>query len=122
MTPLRRPPSATTGPAGEPRGWGQATTGPAGSARGSCGASTTGSTTGPARTNGTAAGLATSGTAGLCLLPDKNERPLVVMVPAQIESDRLVLALAPDPHHAARDRAAAHGAAGRRAAAGSKTS
>src|SRR5437868_8958970 len=39
-------------------------------------------------------GLAAAEAAGLLLLSDVQERPLVVMVPAVIETDRLVLALA----------------------------
>jgi hypothetical protein len=56
-------------------------------------------------------GLASSGAAGLLLHVDEDKGPLVVVVPALVQADRLVLALAPDARQAARDDASAEGAA-----------
>jgi len=60
-----------------------------------------------------AAGLAAPGAARRLL--HEEERPFVVMVPPQIETDRLILALAADAHHAAGNGAPAKGAALRHA-------
>src|SRR5258708_23899525 len=52
------------------------------------------------------------------LLAHEQKRPLVVMVPAEVQADRLALALAADPHHAAGNGPADKGAALRRGGAG----
>src|SRR5258708_27862284 len=85
-----RPPAAPpAGATGEPRGAGlpglTASTGAARSAR-----------------------LAATETAGLSL--HEKERPLVVMVPAEVKTDRFVLALAADAHDAAANSPAADSA------------
>jgi hypothetical protein len=72
------------------------------------------------------AGLASSGAAGLLLRLNVNERPLVVVVPPLIHTDRFVLALALDAHDPAGNRpaGAAAGAAppaGAAPAAGAET-
>src|SRR5687767_1432470 len=106
--------TAATGAAGESRrqgrrrsAWSAArsarATGPAAGTQGSpVGTHGKGSAVGTHGTTSTdSAGLAASGTAGHLRLADVIEDPLVVMVAAGVESDRLVLALAAHAHHAA---------------------
>ena len=68
---------------------------------------------GTASAAGTARLPSPTGTAGSAWrLHDVEERPLVVMIPPLVEANRLFLALADDPHHAAGNGAAEPGARG----------